>query len=57
MYDTDPAFTGFNDSNRGVPVGFDNMRVEDGVLRLQARAATANENPICKAQGMTWRRW
>ncbi|HFZ1746313.1 TPA: hypothetical protein ACIJVO_003161 [Klebsiella oxytoca] len=45
MYDTDPAFTGFNDSNRGVPVGFDNMRVEDGVLRLQARAATANEKP------------
>ncbi|WP_410260459.1 hypothetical protein [Klebsiella pneumoniae] len=45
MYDTDPAFTGFNDSNRGVPVGFDNMRVEGGVLRLQARAATANEKP------------
>ncbi|EOY3723655.1 hypothetical protein ACP4JD_004947, partial [Klebsiella michiganensis] len=43
MYDTDPAFTGFNDSNRGGPVGFDNMRADDGVLRLQARAATDAE--------------
>lgn len=43
MYDTDPAFTGFNDSNRGVPVGFDNMRADGGVLRLQARAATDAE--------------
>ncbi|MBK4119163.1 hypothetical protein JHE03_23040 [Pluralibacter gergoviae] len=43
MYDTDPEFTGFNDSNRGVPVGFDNMRAENGVLRLQARVATNSE--------------
>ncbi|MBZ7701896.1 hypothetical protein FML31_23760, partial [Klebsiella oxytoca] len=43
MYDADPFFTGFNDSNRGVPVGFDNMRADDGVLRLQARAATDAE--------------
>lgn len=43
MYDTDPAFTGFNDSNRGIPVGFDNMRADGGVLRLQARAATDAE--------------
>lgn len=43
MYDTDPAFTGFNDSNRGVPVGFDNMRADDGVLRLQSRAAADSE--------------
>jgi hypothetical protein len=43
MYDADPVFTGFNDSNRGVPVAFDNMRVESSVLRLQARAATADE--------------
>ncbi|MGO4021622.1 hypothetical protein ABEG14_28070, partial [Klebsiella michiganensis] len=43
MYDTDPAFTGFNDSNRGIPVGFDNMRAVGGVLRLQARTATDAE--------------
>lgn len=43
MYDTDPEFTGFSDSNRGVPVGFDNMRAENGVLRLQARVATDAE--------------
>ncbi|MDL4446650.1 hypothetical protein [Klebsiella michiganensis] len=43
MYDTDPAFTGFSDSNRGIPVGFDNMRAVGGVLRLQARTATDAE--------------
>ncbi|WP_413510824.1 hypothetical protein [Serratia liquefaciens] len=43
MYDADPAFTGFNDSNRGVPVAFDNMRADNSVLRLQARVATADE--------------
>lgn len=43
MYDTDPLHTGNNDSNRGVPVGFDNMRVNNSILSLQARAADSSE--------------
>lgn len=40
MYDTDPYHLGYNDSNRGVPVGYDNMFVKNSVLTLGARAAT-----------------
>lgn len=43
MYDTDPFFTGYNDSNRGVPVGYNNMSVTSSVLSLQARKATPAE--------------
>lgn len=43
MYDADPLFTGFNDSNRGVPVGFDNMKVENSIITLQARRASDAE--------------
>lgn len=43
MYDTDPYFTGYNDSNRGVAVGYDNMRVSGGNVVLQARKASAGE--------------
>jgi hypothetical protein len=43
MFDTDPYFTGHNDSNRGVPVGYNNMSVSGSVLSLQARKATAGE--------------
>jgi hypothetical protein len=43
MYDTDPLMTGYNDSNRGVPVGYSNMSAASSVLALQARKATAGE--------------
>jgi len=43
LYDTDPLHTGHNDSNRGYPVGYDNMRIENGVLVLQARRASEEE--------------
>ncbi|MBV4366308.1 prophage tail fiber N-terminal domain-containing protein [Erwinia phyllosphaerae] len=43
MYNTDPYHTGHNDSNRGVPVGFDAMAVTNGVLKLTARRGTASE--------------
>lgn len=43
MFDTDPYFTGHNDSNRGVPVGYSNMSVAGSQLTLQARKATAGE--------------
>jgi hypothetical protein len=43
-YDADPLTTGHLDSNRGVPVGFNNMSiVEPSVVRLLARNATALE--------------
>jgi hypothetical protein len=35
--------TGYLDSNRGAPVGFDNMRAAAGVATLQARKATTPE--------------
>jgi hypothetical protein len=40
-YDTDPLMTGYLDSNRGVPVGFDNLSVADSVAKVQARPATS----------------
>ena len=43
MYDTDPYHTGHNDSNRGKPVGYNNMSVKNSVLTLTARKATAEE--------------
>lgn len=43
LYDTDPLTTGYNDSNRGIPVGFNNLNQSNGVLTLQARNATASE--------------
>lgn len=43
MYDTDPLMTGHNDSNRGVPVGFNNMSLSGSALHLQARKAAASE--------------
>jgi len=43
MYDVDPYHTGYNDSNRGVPVGYSNMSASSGVLTLQARRGTAPE--------------
>lgn len=43
MYDTDPHHTGHNDSNRGKPVGYNNMSVKNSVLTLTARKATAEE--------------
>lgn len=43
QYDTDPFHTGYFDSNRGDAIGYDNMRVEDSAVVLQARRATAGE--------------
>jgi hypothetical protein len=43
FFDTDPLFTGYNDSNRGVAIGYNNMSVSNGILSLTARAATASE--------------
>ena len=40
---TDPLYTGYNDSNSGVSVGYNNMRVAASILTLQTRAATAGE--------------
>ncbi|WP_228266299.1 LamG domain-containing protein [Acinetobacter haemolyticus] len=43
QYNTDPFHTGFNDSNRGEPVGYNNMFVENSILTLNARRATIEE--------------
>jgi hypothetical protein len=43
MYDTDPKFTGHNDSNRGAAVGYSNMSAASSAIALQARKATAGE--------------
>ncbi len=43
MFDTDPLYTGYNDSNRGVPVGYSNLSQASSVLTLQSRKATAGE--------------
>lgn len=43
MYDTDPYHTGHNDTNKGVPVGYDNMHVEGSAVTMQARKSTAGE--------------
>jgi len=43
MFDTDPFFTGHNDSGRGVPVGFNNLSLSASVLTLQSRKATSGE--------------
>lgn len=41
--ETDPLWTGYQDINRGVPVGYNNMNVAGSVLHLGARKATAAE--------------
>lgn len=46
IYDTDPFHTGYNDLNRGVPVGYDNMSVDTSVLKLRARRARPEEKPF-----------
>lgn len=43
MYDTDPYHLGYNDSNRGVPVGYNNMSQDNSVLTLNARVANSEE--------------
>ncbi|MEY2688114.1 MAG: hypothetical protein RL375_2312, partial [Pseudomonadota bacterium] len=43
MFDADPLFTGHNDSNRGVPVVYNNMAVTGSALIMTARKATAGE--------------
>lgn len=41
---TDPNWTGYLDSNRGTPVGYNNIRASGSILTVQARAATAAES-------------
>ena len=43
MYNTDPYHTGYMDSNRGVPVGYDAMQLKNGYVRLGSRVATNDE--------------
>lgn len=43
LYDTDPYHLGYNDSNRGVPVGYSNMSQDNSVLTLNARVASPEE--------------
>ncbi len=43
QFDADPLTTGYYDSNRGVPVGYNNLKQSNGVMTLQARNATAGE--------------
>jgi hypothetical protein len=49
MYDTDPLHTGHMDANRGVPYPFNNYSIDNSVLRLQARKATAAEQTMFSA--------
>ncbi len=50
MYDASPDHTGWNDSNRGVPIGFDTHTIVpgegSGALRLTARRQTAPEQAL-----------
>lgn len=50
MYDASPDHTGWNDSNRGVPIGFDTHSIVagegNGALRLKARRQTAPEQAL-----------
>lgn len=43
MYNTDPYHTGYMDSNRGAPVGYDAMQLKNGYVRLGSRVATNDE--------------
>lgn len=43
QYDTDQLHTGYLDINRGVPVGWNNLRVSNSTLIMQARQATTRE--------------
>lgn len=50
MYDASPDHTGWNDSNRGVPIGFNTHTIVpgegSGALRLTARRQTAPEQAL-----------
>jgi Putative Ig domain len=46
MYDTDPYFTGYNDSNKGVPVGYNNMSLSGSVLRLEQTHMQSVRNEV-----------
>jgi len=51
QYNADPFHVGFNDTNRGNAVGYDNMGVASSALRLQARLATAPERVFFQGTG------
>lgn len=42
-WDVDPLYTGYLDSNRGVPVGYNNLNVANSILTLGSRLATTAE--------------
>lgn len=44
--DTDPLWTGYNDANRGVAYGFNNISISNSIIQLQARRATAQEQAL-----------
>jgi hypothetical protein len=46
---TDPNWTGYLDANRGVAVGYNNIRTANSILTLQARNATAAESSFLAA--------
>lgn len=45
QYDSDPFYTGAQDSKRGIAVGSTNMSQSGGILSLQARIANSGETP------------
>lgn len=51
LYDTDPYHTGYNDSNRGAAVNYNNMSVSASALTLQARVATTQERAHFQGSG------
>jgi hypothetical protein len=42
--DVDPNYRGYNDNNRGVAYGFNNITVNKSIIQLQARKATTGTN-------------
>lgn len=52
--DVDPYWTGYNDGNRGVAYGFDNMSVQNSYIRLQSRWATTAERALTAPGGNTF---
>lgn len=49
--ETDPLWTGYNDINRGVAVGYNNMSIAGSILHLGARKATAGEQTYFTPNG------
>lgn len=50
QYEVDPFFTGYKDSNRGVPLDFGNMTVKNSILRMQCRNSNDFEKQHIEGQ-------